>query len=465
MKNNKKKNIIKILKIQAWITGLFLVAYLLVLSFGESGVFLSDLNNKKRVAGAMVGAMIRIFGPPTQPVVSGNSFCDSNNLSVVRLDWVNVVDATSYDVFREGNSVADDITDNFLLDENLLNNFSYNYYVVASGPAGVANSEVINISTQGCEAPITYYVKIDDFEGRSMTSWAGTITTENQQPFFSGIASRADAWVELEIYGDNAFYAKTLTNQNGFWQWRFNSNLLVGNYLIYVKLLDLDGEIVLAQDSLNFEILAKDEDNSEKKKKKEQIDLTLSDFSSTKQPVVKKPFNLDISLSNDIYIRGVSVDREAYRGEGLGTSIDFSDVVVGGLPLKISYTLINEKNEIASHYNEEYILEKNLRVEKYIPLPLSLELGEYRLRIDASISGITVSDESTFILKDRPLLKIGATTYLTYHDLVGNLSWLFIGSTSFLSFFSIAAMREHYLYKRAVFHITEKVLKRRGFIN
>lgn len=473
MKNNKKKNIIKILKIQAWITGLFLVAYLLVLSFGERGVFLVDLNNKKRVAGAMVSATLRIFGPPEKPIIMGNATCNNEGSSVVSLNWVRVADATAYDVYRDGELVASNLADTFFIDRSISNNINYFYYLIAKGPAGEAVSEEANFLTKNCKPIILPVINFSTFEGKNIS---GMPTTINKRPLVQGQTNMPFSTVELEIHSDLVFYATVQTNANGYWQWSPSADIPYGAHILYAKVIDNNDASLFATNFLFFAIIEaasaedddEDEDENEKELKKTEIYPTAEDIirASSQKDEAVGPFELNISLEGSVYIKGVSVAGEAYRGENLKTLIEFDslDMAVGGL-IDINYVLIDSSGNTITRYSQREILKEGLQVERMIPLPQELKLGRYKIEISATVGNMTVSNESTFILKDRPLLKIGATTYLTYHDLVGNLSWLFIGSTSFLSFFSIAAMREHYLYKRAVFHITEKVLKRRGFIN
>lgn len=471
MKNNKKKNIIKILKIQAWITGLFLVAYLLVLSFGESGVFLADLNNKKRVAGAMVSATLRIFGPPEKPIIMGNATCNNEGSSVVNLNWVRVVDATVYDVYRNGELVASGLVDTFFIDRSISNNINYFYYLIAKGPAGEAVSEEVNFLTKNCKPIISPVINVSTFEGKNIS---GMPITNSKRPLFQGQTNMPFATVELEIHSDLVIYATIQANANGYWQWSPSADIPYGSHILYVKVVDNNDPTLFASNFLLFTIIKEisaendDESDEDKELRKTEIYPTAQDIivASSQKDETVKPFELNISLENSVYIKGVSVVGEAYRGEDLKTLIEFDslNMAVGSL-IDINYVLIDSSGNTITQYSQQEILKEGLQVERMIPLPQELKLGRYEIEISATVGNMTVSNKSSFILRDRPLLKIGATTYLTYHDLVGNLSWLFIGSTSFLSFFSIAAMREHYLYKRAVFHITEKFLKRRGFIN
>lgn len=470
MKNKQRRTMLKIFKLQLWITMTFFLAYIISIGLGERGVFSSDLDNKKRVAGTAVSAMLRIFGPPEKPNVSGNASCGNEGFSIVNLRWNNVVDATTYDVYRNGEEIVSGLIDNFIVEENLASETLYKYYVVARGPAGSTTSDTKEFLTKKCRAPRTPFAGISTFEGIGLSQRNGPLITTNKKPLFQGQTSMPLAAVELEVHSNMVIYGTTQTNAEGYWQWSPLVNISRGPHRLSAKVIDLEDPTLVANTFLEFEII--EEAEIKIKEDEKNVEVIAGGSSQKNEPIEvpqerknQKPFELDISIENKTVISGVKIAEEVYREEDLKATIEFNGMAKAGLPVDVSYALIDSDEKIVGQYYHQAFLNRGSRVEEIIPLPLDLKLGKYKLRVSATIGSATVDNESTFTLKEKPLLKIGAANFVTYPDLVNNLGWFFIASAVLLSFFSLLTLWEHHLYKQARFHVTEKVLKRRGFIN
>jgi hypothetical protein len=464
MKSQNKKIVSKIFKIQLWITCLIFLAYLIV-AFGKGdNFFANDFKNKKEVAGSVVSAMIKIFGIPGQPILSGQAHCD-DILAYIRLDWPTEEDAITYDVYRNGAVLALDLVDNFYLDGNVQDETSYNYYIIARGPGGQATSQTITVVTQNCNPLINPFVNINVFNGKNIINNDIIIETKNRKPSFGGLTNIENAIIEIEIRGEQIFYTTTNANQNGAWQWLSTINFSKGTYVVYVKAIDPADENIFADYFLSFKIK---EDYQDEEDVSERQEIFLASLSKEDRKIYdkqKKPFDFDLSLENNVYIKGVNMSEEAYRGESLQVQLEFAEVSMVNKFIEISYSLMDANRNIVAKYSDKVMIKENMIVNKDILLPYNFELGRYGLKIDATVDEVTVSHEGYFELVDRPILKLGAVGYITYADIVSNLGWLAVFSTLFLGFFSILAIWEHHLYKRGMFHITEGILKRRGFID
>ncbi|MGW8184551.1 MAG: hypothetical protein ACWGHO_00385 [Candidatus Moraniibacteriota bacterium] len=469
MQNKKRKNfIIKILKIQTWITVLFVIAYLITLSLGTRETFFTDLYSKRQVASAVVSATIRIFGPPGKVAVSGNAFCDSNNESAIRLSWPLVTDATSYNIQRRGEELANELLDNFFVDTNVSARNSYLYKVIAKGPAGTSVSETTVVSAKKCALSEKSSINVSIFEGKNISQIKGTPNTKNKKPVFQGQTDIPFAVIETEVHSNNIVYGTTRANINGYWRWSLPVGISKGLHELYIKAVDPNDSDDGTSSYFVFKIVEEDVD-------KVKIDK-ITDIISSEENIIKdvqlkpevqveKPFDLNISVEDDANIEKVDIADEVYRGRDMKTTIGFGGALEKNSAIDVTYTLVDSDENVVMQYSKSTIVGENLTVEESIYPSLDLKLGKYKLVVSATVDGITISKESFVILRDLPLVKIGENSYLTYDDLVSNLSWLVIGSMSCLSFFSVASIREIYLYKRAKFHITEKVLKRKGFIN
>lgn len=477
MKRKKNKKILRIFKLQLWVTAIFFLVYIGLILIGGKEVLSADLNNKKRVAGATVSAVLRIFGPPEKPLILGSSSCSAKGSSSINLRWNKVVDATSYDIYRDNEELIGGLKDNFFTDESVSDDKSYSYYVKAKGPAGSAVSNSKTFKANVCKPDDIPLAKISVFEGRDVSEINGVPATTNKQPIFYGQTDIPFAIIEIEVHSEVVVYSTVIANANGSWQWSLPVELPCELHTLYMKIIDPISENILSQTSMSFRIIeagneeyaeeeyietVENNKNNDESKKKEIY--SRKNISEPVKEMIKKPFDFGISLENKAHIKGVSVAGEAYRGESVKVVIEFDEILVRDL-VDINYSLIDSDKKIIEQYSQQFSLNDGLVVEKIIPLSNELKLGKYGLRIKATIKNITVDEEVSFVLKDKPVLKIGAVNYVTYPDLINNLSWLFIVSSVFLLFFSILLFREHYLYKRALFHITDKILKRKGFIN
>lgn len=463
MRKQNKGKMLKFFKIQLWITTLIFLAYLIV-AFGQGeNFFVNDLKTKKAVAGSVVTAMIRIFGTPNQPVITIQTGCNNQNNSYIRLDWEIEDDATFYDVCRNGSELAINLVDNFYLDNNVLSGNIYQYSVVARGPAGEATSESFSVRAISCGEPILIpFVRINSFLGKAIDNQGEIIKTEKEKIFFGGVTNIENALIKIEIRGERDIYAETWANQNGFWDWESLVNIPQGFYTVYIRAVSQDNPSIEADCFLSF--IIRDKETDEEKDEENIPTYKAIDDYRKSYPEKQKPFDFDLSMENTIYIKGVSVNEEAYRGENLVVNLEFSDVTLENRPMEVTYILIDPSRKVVSEFTERVVLKKNMILEKNIPLGYEFELGRYNLKINATIDKMTIGHEGFFELKDRPILKIGTGAYITYSDIVNNLGWLAIVSTSFLGFFSILAFWEHHLYERGFFHITEKTLRKRGFI-
>lgn len=472
MKKGKRKNfVIKILKIQTWITILFIVAYAITLSLGTKENFFTDLYDKRQVASAMITATMRIFGPPSKVSVSGSVFCDKNGRSAIKLEWPLATDATSYDIWRRGEDLVSGLKDNFFVDINVIAKETYLYKVISSGPAGVSVSDAITVVAKNCTTSGESFVVVNVFEGKNLSQIKGIPSTKNKKPVFQGQTNIPFAIIEAEIHSSNIVYGTTQANVNGYWKWSLPVKISSGLHELRIKAIDPNNPNNIASSYLIFKIVKEGSDEIKDNKVVDDVpgkEDPPNNIQSKLETPKEKPFDLDVSVENsagnDIRIKSANVYSRVYRGKNIKAKIEFSGSIKENSSIEVNYKLIDSDGEVVTQYSEESILGENLTIEKSIPSSLDLKLGKYKLIISATINDVTVSDESSIFLKEQPLIKINETDYLTYDDLISNLSWLIIGSATILSLFSIATFMELYLCKRAKVHITGRILKKKGFI-
>jgi len=476
----KGKKIIKIFKIQFWVTVFIFIAYGAVIVIGGKDVFLSELNNKRSVAGASVSALIRIIGPPKKPLISISTACTAQGNSYVDLIWGSDEDSNEYDIYRGGEELMKALNKSSFKDLNVMNNNTYSYYVVAKGSQGTTISDGVSIKTGECPAPIIPKITAEIISGKNVR--AENISEISQRkPFFQGKVNIPYAIINLEIHSSQIIYATVRANINGYWQWSSPVDISYGLHTLYIEAIDPNNPNIVASAVVLFDIIKDEEDDKKETEKKEsQVTKFNEDgFSSENNFIIDsdgkkekniqqtgdRPLDFDISLENGSYIRGVNMAEEAYRGESIKATVEFIKMILKDKQANVSYSLINQDNKIVGQYFDEVVLSDGLILEKIISLPLDLELGKYKIRVSVTVDNTTVSQEYYFMVKDKPILKVGANMYISYNDFVSNLGWLFIFSTLFLFVFSCLALWEHHLCKQSLFYITEKFLKRSGFIN
>lgn len=483
MGKQKKSRLKKVLKYHFFTTGFFLFFYLVIGIFGGKQLLFSDIQNKGRVAGAMISAVVRSYGPPQIPVVSVSSGCTIKRAPFIQLDWPVDQDATSFDIYRNGAELMLGLNDNFYIDSNITSEIIYDYYVIANGPKGMETSETVSTSVSACPTITNPNVAVTIFEGNTLDYSSGIPKTTNKKPVFSGTTNIPNAILEIQVQSAQIIYATKFANENGFWQWIPPVELSEGTEILYVKAIDPIDDSITANASFQFIIEKKkqesDDDNNKHNQKaispKQPIAVPGSslvtvypdEINSDQQPpqnFPKKPIDFEVNLESKAFIKGVSIGEDAYRGESLGVEISFTDVIEEGEPAILSYLLIDSDQKIVAQYSDSVFPKKNDIISKNIPLSYKLNLGKYKLQVNATIGNAVVSHENYFILKDRPIIKIGAGTIITYAEVVSHMGWVSIFCILLLVLIAMLTSWEHHLYKKSLFHITEKFLKQKGFI-
>lgn len=471
MPKTKKNKFGKILKNHFLLTAAIIAFYVsLGFVFGWD-LLAGDLKNKKQVAGSTVSALMRIIGPPVTPVLNGNSLCSVENEPYIRLNWNADPDADEYDLYRDDEILMPNITTNSWNDFNVLKDRNYSYHLVARGSEGIAVSEKISIQAVKCplvDEPRIWVEKINNQE-----IGAGLLSISEGRPVFVGQTNIPNALIDLQFSGiGDQIYATVQANNNGFWQWISPVYFSFGEYYLNIEAVHPDDFELTAQTSLTFLVVKGESSKKEKSKEdKSKADSESQIIIEELREIIFKgssglgeqPFDFSLDFSQDVFIKGVTIGEEVFRGEDLEIGILFSEETGDELSAQINYRVISTDGKIFLEQKDFMKVGPNSRIEKIINLPYSWPVGEYRLQINVSIGGISVSHEDYFILKNRPLAQIGAG-YLTFEDLVGKLSWVIIACLNFLFVFILLAIWEHHLTRRAIIQVTEKILRRRGFV-
>lgn len=495
MPKTKKNKFGKILKNHFLLTAAIIAFYVsLGFVFGWD-LLAGDLKNKKQVAGSTVSALMRIIGPPVTPVLNGNSLCSVENEPYIRLNWNADPDADEYDLYRNKELLMTGITDNFFSDPSVSKNKKYTYYLIARGPEGTAVSEEFTVTTIKCVAVANPKVWVEKINEKAVENSGKKPEIKPGRPVFIGQTNIAKAKLELEVIGgQQTFYATTQANNNGYWSWVSPNFFDIGEYNLEMEAADINDEELFARNSLVFLVTKEKEDETDEFEEEiaERESVKETEVSEIEEIVIsskkdkgenseeliqseippqvirsEKPLDFEFDFSQDlqdIFIKGITFGEEIFRGEDLDISILFSETTNDNLDGHLVYRVISENREILFEQEEQIKIGPNLKIDRKIDLPYSWQTGEYKLQVNVFVEGAAVSHEEYFTLRDRPLAQIGSG-YLTYEDVAGKLSWIIIACLSFLFIFILLAIWEHHLTRRAIMQVTEKILRRKGFVS
>jgi hypothetical protein len=476
----KKQKVRKGLYFSFCVTGMLFVFYATVGFFAGWNIVFSDLESKGRVAGTMVSAVVKVFDFPDPPVLSASAGCDAQNRSYVSLSWPVEDDATSYDVYRNEEELEVGLLDNFYTDENVNGQGQHSYYVVAVGPMGTASSESVSIAVEDCSDVFTPQISVMTFENRNVSSYGSIPKTKDRRSTFSGTTNIPFANITIQIHSGPIVYGSTQANGNGFWQWTPPVSLSRDTHTAHITATDPEDPSISATTNFVFQIEKKGDDDSEDddsddEEEKEEISTVLVPGGTSSVPsqegegkkeelVREKPFDFQFELEGESLTRGVFISEEAYRGESLEVEILFNEEARKFEEMEIVYVFSNETG-LVSELREKINIGQDLSHRKKLALSHRWKVGKYKLQVSAIFGDVTVSHEGYFFLKDRPIIVTPGGMILTWADVLRNLSRVIIFSLFVLLVFFALICREHFLAKRAFFQITEKFLKRKGYIN
>ena len=472
---HRKKHLGRLSKVHALVTACFVIFYLGVgLLFGPN-LLLSDIQNKYRLAAsAVVSTTIRVWGPPAVPMVTATPDCNAGS-SHVLVDWEDDENATSFDVFRGGLELITGLVTSSYQDNNVADETSYSYYVVASGPEGSETSSTVNATTNDCSSVLSEpEVQVTAFERYDMTSYSGTPKTTDRRPEFYGTSNIANGTVRLEVHSSPVIVAATTTNANGYWSWTPSSKLSYGLHTIYVTVIDPNDSSRTDAASFIFRV-EKDEDDEENEDKDddtsdeatatmptakiitERPEAPQPESKHQQQPEVELPgfyeqapigLDLQISEPKTITVQGADLSVQAYPGSTMKFEItveSFEESESGQIPI-FNYSVLNSQGEEVYRDSEERTVQGGDVLSKEIILPQNLEPGRYKLRIEAVFDGFSVSKERHFYVKDKPVIAFQENFVGVISNFISSLGWMILALLLVLLILIIFAIVEYKIH-------------------
>jgi hypothetical protein len=471
-KHHKRKKFLKLAaKIHSAATIFILLSYLSIGIFGGPEYLLKDVKNKYEAAAATTALSVRLVGPPGKPAVIAVPSCSSTN-PIVTLNWNATSDTTDYDVYRNGNILISGITGTSFADSSVQASTTYVYYIVANGPQGNTQSDLVSVTTGACF--LLPNVQIITIDNTSLSSFSGTPEISTRTPNFSGTTNIQNAIIDIQIYSGPVVSATTNASINGYWSWTSPIELDYGSQTIYITATDPNDISQSAQTSLNFTI--KEEENEKEKEKKKghktvpapvPVPVSSTAPSAPAQPtipptILQKPAE---SIPLEFKISITNPDKIAYSGKDLNFNFEIARNDSSLKNTDVSYSIISADGKIIESWSENISLsQKNQTLNKKTALSKFLNPGKYKIMALATVDGKTIAGEDWFQLKENPILNFSGII-LTYPILLKYVGWILFWLLFALIFLLLLLGIEHHLSTGAAFHITENYLKKKGVIS
>jgi hypothetical protein len=460
----RKKILRSAAKFHGILTLTFFAVYLAVAIFFDPHFIIRDFKDKFAQA-ADVTVTLRIMGPPDQPIVTADPGC-SGASAFVDLDWQDTQDTDNYDVYRDSEILVTGLTDSEYRDENVENEISYIYQVIANGPVGNTASDDTPITADDCEETVPATCEIRTFNGRNIPGISGTPDTEDRKPEFSGTTNIASAQISITVTGDTAISATTSANINGYWEWTAPEKLDYGNHYIIVTATNLSNPSYHATDSLLFQIDEEDEDEDEEEV---PVTTTVSPPSPSapsetvpapdeqpspapefpESPEVKAPLEFSLDVKNP--------DGVVYPGEDLNAVLDISHIEKGKKDLEIEFIIYDNKDNVIVTKKQRLVTSENEKVNISIGMPKLIEPGKYKIMAKAVLEKYIIAAEYFFEVREIPLVSLGGYT-ITTTEIMKKMSWVSLGFLAISLLFIMLIIFEHHLTKKALRYINENML-------
>lgn len=436
----------------------FISLYFIVGSVLNPRFFLADAREKAGIVKGVATVSVRVIDVPEKPVVTATARC-SGISPYVHLNWAETLDTNTYDISRDGLPLISGITAHAYRDTTVSTETSYSYIVTAQGPRGTTPSDPATATTGDCVIPITPSLTVVSIGGIDVTG-GGTPRLSNRSPNVSGTTNLPNALMQIEITNSIPVVGTSTANNNGYWSWNPPINLEEGTHTITVTATDPVIPSLTITIQKTFTIVSESEEKEEKKNKAPTPFYQPLAPIEPEIPPEHEPEKPSFLLTAEVLNPGKVV----YAGKELLTSADIVLENIDKLDnLKLKYRVYD-----SMHYSlleEEKIVDINgkITVPRSILIPKLVKPGRFTLHIEALANGVLLTADVPFEIREAPLFSIGKTE-ITWSWIMSNLSWMILWLLLILLIFIILFAIEHHRSTRALFHITEEMLARRGQI-
>lgn len=445
-------------KFHCVLTAAVLIIYLATALFVDPRFLIRDFREKFAQA-ATVSVSLRIIGPPGKPAVTATTDCEDAS-PFADLDWDATEDTNDYDINRNSSTLVSGLTDTDWRDENVEEETSYTYQVIANGPEGSTSSDDVQVTTSDCAAQETATCRIRTTAGKNVSSFGGMPKIEERAPKFTGTTNIDNADITITITGAITIHSTDSANSNGYWSWTVPQELPYGQYKIKVKAEDPDDDSYYETDSLIFKIVKTGEaaiPSPPSAPEPEEKIVT--------PPAEEKPIEETVKIPLELSLEVTNADDIVYAGKDLNTQLKITHHDSTLKNLEITYTIFDSKGKEILSTSDTIATNSDQTLQKGIKMPRLVSPGKYKISAKTSYGDTIVSADDYFEIKEIPLLNLGGGFTITLTQIMQKMSWVILVLLILLLFFLTLLGFEHRLTQRALYHITENILRKNNVIS
>ncbi len=445
MRSKVGKRLKIIARLHFWMTFFVFVAYLI---FGFSlgpGFFKKDLLTKLHTLADDIVVSATVLGGPATPLVTATPSCVSGAPRIT-LDWADDAATDTWDIERDSLPLVTGLIVSQYIDTAVTENISYSYVVTAYGPMfpGSAASSSVSATALDCAAilpPAT--VTIQTLGGRNVSVDRTGIELSRRRPQVTGTTNVANALVTLSLTNPS-MQATTTANANGYFSWVPPARLDSGNHILSVTVTDPNDVTRTASDSFIFKTFndGGEEGSDEREETIEAVPAGSLDF------FVRVNNGAEFLFQGDEMTVGIYGTKDPFP---VGTVFRAFIVDASGREIfRLPETTIKRQGQTEASL--------------FRTVPLLLDPGKYRVRVDAFVGKRIISREAPLVIRAWPLIRFGTGSEITYPELASFIGTIFFILLSLLFFLLALFVREYWLYLHHIRHVTERHLERFGFI-
>jgi hypothetical protein len=486
MRHKRRSPLKRFARLHFWAAFFSFTAYL---SFGfvlGPDFFRQDLTKRiSALADDIITVTATVLGPPAQPIVTATPVCVSGAPRIL-LDWADDAATDTWDIERDSLPLSTGVIVSQYTDTAVVPNATYSYIVSAYGPMapGSAVSALVSATALDCPNILpAATITIETLGNQSVASDRSGIVMDRTRPAVTGTTNIPDALIRI-VMTNPSIQADIVANSNGYFSWIPPVRLENGNHILSVTVTDPNDASRTATDSFTFRTKDDDADSGSGS---DSGGGTVSDQGAEPSASSSAPeFDIDFSVSvnsgaqfvfqgDELTIvirntgkgfpagtvfRGAILDASGKEVYNLGElSADLLGNAFEGISGRDAFSDAGVPIAGVASASELMILHPVKRV------PLSLEPGTYRIRIDAIYRGRIVSREITLPIRAWPLIRFGENAEVTYYEVASFIGTIFFLLLSLFILFLLLFVREYWLYIHHVRHVTERNLMSIGLIS
>lgn len=447
-----------------------------------------DFRGKYAWAAETVNVTVRIGGPPSQPVPTATTQCSAGSPQVF-LTWNTTEDTDTYSILRDASTLATGLETTSYWDNAVQESTSYTYQITAVGAYGNTQSNLVTVTTGQCGTSITAAAcTIQTIGHKNVANVTSRVKIKDRTPRITGTSNIADGVVTISITGQSTITAATYSNTNGYWSWTPNRSLSYGNHTVWVTITDPGHTSNIASDQAYFKIEEDEDDDSDDDQDDDdnqdstpstpstpsatssappastaptpgnQSSTTSPTTPSTEETRPVSPLSLTAWVTNP--------GKEVTAGENLTADVTIRkhQTDYQNIPVRYSITDGND-TEIDAFTQAEPLTGDVTVIPKNIPTSGLLIPGKYRFTASVAIPNFEISAEDFFTVKAKPAAGLAGGLSISLAFWLSRLSWLIIFLLIAIICFLALLGLEHRASTRALLHVTENILRDKGFIS